>query len=100
MKNQVICLGVSGFYHYMKGCNHMAIKITCDTKDEADFIGEAINVFQSEAGPLPYLNPMNTTISVDEDKFTDWYVDDDGETFWDFYGLDDPDEEEENDEDE
>jgi hypothetical protein len=73
----------------------MAIKIICDTKDEADFIGDAINTSQSEAGPLPFLNPVNTTISIGEDKYTEWCEDDDGVIPWEFYGLSTPDDEDE-----
>lgn len=73
----------------------MAINITCDTKEEAEFIGEAMNVYQAEAGPVPFLNPNNTTVSVGDDKYTEWYMDDEGDIPWDFYGLDEPDDEDE-----
>lgn len=76
----------------------MAIKIECDTKEEAGYIGEAINTYQGEAGPLPYLNPVNTTISIGEENYNDWYMDDDGEIPWEFYGLDEPDDDDEEDE--
>lgn len=57
----------------------MAINITCDTKEEAEFIGEIMNVYQAEAGPVPFLNPINITVSVGEDEYTEWYMDDEGE---------------------
>ena len=72
----------------------MAIKIECDTDKEANYIGTAINVYQSEAGPVPYLNPNNVTISIGEKNYNDWYMDDDGEIPWEFYGLDEPDDDE------
>ena len=66
----------------------MAIKIECDTKDEAGYIGEAINSCQAMVGPIPYLNPNNVTISIGEENYNDWCTDEDGEIVWDFYGLD------------
>lgn len=75
----------------------MAINITCDTKEEAEFIGEAMNVYQAEAGPVPFLNPNNVTVSVGEDEYTEWCEDDEGVIPWEFYGLDEPDEDDEED---
>lgn len=65
----------------------MAINIKCDTDEEAFYITDAINSAQAEMGPVPHLNPKNTSVYIGDTKYEDWGMSEDGEIPWDFYGL-------------
>lgn len=67
----------------------MAIKVICDTIDEAASVGEAFDFSQRVSFDDPFLFPDNTTILVGDEVYTDWYDEDEYD-----------DEEEEDDEDE
>lgn len=49
------------------------INIKCDTQNEAEFIGEAINVYFGETDGVPELEHDNTKIYVGDEEYTDWY---------------------------